>query len=117
MGTEILEFISSLPQNKTCITLKLSNMEEGWKFYEFSLHKALGNTKLLAMLNKFKYPKMSRRGVYAVLVGRVLNNVVFTLDQPSYLIINNNVPISSVIIIMLYAILKKSISKYLPVVL
>ena len=39
---------------------------------------------------------MSKRRVYAVLVGCALVNVLFTLDQPSYLI-NNDAPISLVV--------------------
>ena len=41
---------------------------------------------------------MAKRGVYVVLLGCVLINVLFTLDQPSY-VFNNNFPNSSVIII------------------
>ena len=41
---------------------------------------------------------MSKTGVYAVLVGCVLINVLFTLDQPSYLY-NNHFPDSAVIIV------------------
>ena len=46
----------------------------------------LGNKKLVQVVrDKFKHLKMPKRGVYAVLVGCVLINLLFTLDQPSYL--------------------------------
>ena len=84
--------------SKQNLTLKLNNIDEGWKLYKSILHYIPLHKKLLAVLDKLKYPKMSKRGVYAVLVGCVLINVLFTLDQPSYLI-NNDAPYFLVVIV------------------
>ena len=55
-----------------------------------SLHRVTG------FACKLKYPYIAKRGVYVVLAGCLFINVLFTLDQPSYLL-NNGIPTAVII--------------------
>ena len=72
-----MDFISFLPHK----ALHENFIVEGLKFYIFSVP---GNTHVNSSTRQFNFPKMSKRGVYVVLVGCLLIHVLFTLDQPSY---------------------------------